>query len=128
MRRVDGVVVHLLDLEVVALHLVGVDAGVRAPVGDEERVLGVDGLALGDAHGVEAELLEELLADVRRLDRVGHGQREGELDDAVITSITVRSNKHQCPPSLAGAEPPGAGPSGAPLMRPSRSAAKNGLK
>ena len=92
MSAVDGVVVHLLDLEVVALHLVRVDADVRAPVGDEEGVLGVDGLALGDAHGVEAELLQELLADVGGLDRVGDGQREGELDDAVVTSITVRSD------------------------------------
>ena len=88
---VDGVVVHLLDLEVVALDLVGIDAGVGAAVGHVERVLGVDGLALGDAHGVEAELLEELLADVGGFDGVGDRQGEGELDDAVITSITVRS-------------------------------------
>ena len=71
-QPVDGVVVHLLDLEVVALDLVG-----------------VDGLALGDAHRVEAELLQELLADVRSLDRIGERQGERELDHAVFTSIAV---------------------------------------
>ena len=87
---VDGVVVHLLDLEVVALDLVGVDALLGSPVGDEEGVLGVDGLALGDADGVEAELLEKLLAHVGGLDGVRHRQSERELDDAVITGITVQ--------------------------------------
>src|SRR5659263_655190 len=90
-KGVDGVVVHLLDLEVVPFDLVGIDAGVGAAVGHVKRVLGVDGLALGDAHGVEAELLEELLADVGGFDGVGDRQGEGELDDPVATSIAVRS-------------------------------------
>src|SRR5450830_1225742 len=88
---VDGVVVHLLDLEVVPFDLVGIDAGVGAAVGHVKRVLGVDGLALGDAHGVEAELLQVLLADVGGLDLVGDRQGEGELNDPVVTSIAVRS-------------------------------------
>ena len=125
---VDGVVVHFLDLEVVALHLVGVDAGVGAAVSDEEGEAGVDGLALGYAYVVEAELLDVLLADVGRLHRVHQGQRERQLDDAVIASVTVRSDIHQCPPSAAAALSPGGGPTGAPLSRPRRNSLKNGLK